>query len=244
MGLDKTFQTGRIAIHPTDPNIVYVGAAGRLWGPSEERGLFKTTDGGQTWEKVLYIDDKTGVIDVQMHPDDPETLLVATYERQRDEFDTNAPAKKWGPGGGLYKTTNGGKTWLRLSKGLPTCELGRIGIDYYRKNPDIVYAVIESERIAEEPEDAPYMGIRGEDIEVGAKLTDIIAQRNKYIKMRQAGQYKDDLIVRKQIAPASHLNKMIPKFYTEFGEKPLSEVTEALLHTHYEPRIPTFPMEV
>ena len=76
------------------------------------------------------------------------------------------------------------------------------------------------------------------------KLTDIIAQRNKYIKMRQAGQYKDDLIVRKQIAPASHLNKMIPKFYTEFGEKPLSEVTEALLHTHYEPRIPTFPMEV
>ncbi len=76
------------------------------------------------------------------------------------------------------------------------------------------------------------------------KLTDIIAQRNKYIKIRQAGQYKDDQIVRNQIAPASHLNRMIPKFYREFGEQPLSEITEELLHTHYEPRIKTFPLEV
>ena len=87
MGLKESFQIGRIAIHPKDPDIVYVGALGRLWGPNEQRGLFKTTDGGENWEKIHYIDENTGVIDVQMHPEDPDTLLVATYERMRDGFD-------------------------------------------------------------------------------------------------------------------------------------------------------------
>ena len=89
MGLKKTFQIGRIVIHPKDPNIVYVGALGRLYGPNEERGLYKTTDGGKTWQKILYIDDKTGVIDLHMNPADPETLLVAAWERRRDGFDSH-----------------------------------------------------------------------------------------------------------------------------------------------------------
>src|SRR5262249_17320890 len=84
MGLKKSFQRGRIAAQPKGPNTVYVGALGRLYGPSEERGVYKTTDGGESWERVLYVDDKTGVIDVQLSPADPDTLLVATYERQRD----------------------------------------------------------------------------------------------------------------------------------------------------------------
>src|SRR5262249_32514853 len=89
MGLKKTFQIGRIAIHPKNPDVVYVGALGRLYGPSDERGVFKTTDGGKNWQKVLFVDDKTGVIDMQMNPKDPETLLVATWERQRDGFDSH-----------------------------------------------------------------------------------------------------------------------------------------------------------
>src|SRR5262249_28819422 len=89
VGLNNSFQIGRIAIHPKNPDIVYVGALGRLWGPNEERGLYKTTDGGKTWTKVLSIDDKTGVIDVQVHPTDPEILLVATWERLRDGFDSH-----------------------------------------------------------------------------------------------------------------------------------------------------------
>ncbi|MFT7484161.1 MAG: photosystem II stability/assembly factor-like uncharacterized protein, partial [Candidatus Paceibacteria bacterium] len=87
-GLKESFQTGRIVIHPEEPDTVYVGSMGRLFGPNEERGLFKTTDGGKKWEKILFIDDKTGVIDVDMHPTDPDTLIVATYERERDGFDT------------------------------------------------------------------------------------------------------------------------------------------------------------
>src|SRR5690606_20160913 len=112
MGLDGTFQTGRIAIHPENPDIVYVGALGRLYGPNEDRGLYKTTDGGKTWAKVLFVDDVTGVIDIDMHPSEPDTLMVATYERKRDGFDTNDPEKRWGPGGGIWKTTDGGGSWM------------------------------------------------------------------------------------------------------------------------------------
>src|SRR5947209_3537211 len=87
VGLKGAFQVGRIVVHPKDPDTVYVGVLGRLYGPSEERGLFKTTDGGKTWNKVLYVDDRTGVVDLRMSPDDPETLIVATYERRLDIHD-------------------------------------------------------------------------------------------------------------------------------------------------------------
>jgi photosystem II stability/assembly factor-like uncharacterized protein len=191
MGLKRSFQIGRIAIHPEDPNIVYVGALGRLWGTNPERGLFKTTDGGKTWKKILHVDDRTGVIDVQMHPSHPDTLLVATYERQRDGFDTNDPAKKIAPGSGLYKTVDGGRTWQKITKGLPTCKLGRIGISYYRKNPDTVYLVVESERIGKEPENAAFAGLSGTDADAGARITRV----TKGGPAEKAGLEVDDIVL-------------------------------------------------
>lgn len=177
MGLRKSYQIGRIAVHPTNPYIVYVGALGRLWGTSEERGVYKTTDGGETWERVLYIDEKTGCIDLQLAPDDPETLIAAMYERQRDEFDVGDPAKRWGAGSGLHKSTDGGKTWKKLTQGLPTAKMGRIGIDHYRKDPKTVFAIIETEQVGKDPSgkagDPALMGISGEDGDEGAKLTRI-----------------------------------------------------------------------
>ena len=143
MGLKDTFQIGVVKIHPEDENVVYVGALGRLWGDCENRGLYKTTDGGETWEKVLYVDDKTGIIDMRLDPQNPDTMIVATYERQRDGFDTNDPAKKWGEGSGLHKSTDGGKTWKELRNGLPSGTLGRIGLDYSASEPGVVWAVIE-----------------------------------------------------------------------------------------------------
>lgn len=173
MGLNKTFQIGRVAIHPEKPDVVYVGALGRLWGPNEDRGLYKTTDGGKNWEKILYVDDLTGVIDVELNPKNPDEMLVATYERSRDLFDGNDPIKKYGAGSGIYYSADGGKTFEKISAGLPTCKLGRIGIDFFRKDPKFVYAVIESEKIAKEPENAPEAGFRGENADAGARLTDI-----------------------------------------------------------------------
>ena len=187
MGLNKTFQIGRLAIHPTNPNIVYVGALGRLYGPSEERGLYKTSDGGKTWDKVFYLDDRTGIIDIRMSPSDPETLLVAAWERRRDEFDSHPgpvplqdghdgydPVVKWGARAGIYKTTDGGKSWKKMTKGLPTCKLGRIGLDYYRKDPLTVFAIVDSEKVGMgAPPNPVFLGVQGTSVKGGAKLTRI-----------------------------------------------------------------------
>jgi photosystem II stability/assembly factor-like uncharacterized protein len=151
MGLKQSFQISRILIHPTNPDIVYVGALGRLWGPNEERGLFKTADGGKTWKKILYFDDKTGVMEARMHPTDPETILVGMYERKRGIHDENDPIKKFGPHAGLYKTTDGGKNFKRITKGLPTSEIGRLGLDFYRKNPNEVFMIMECADIGKGP---------------------------------------------------------------------------------------------
>jgi photosystem II stability/assembly factor-like uncharacterized protein len=186
MGLKKSFQIGKIVVHPRDPNTVYVGALGRLYGPSQERGLYKTTDGGKNWDRVLFVDDKTGVIDIRMHPTDPETLLVAPWERQRDGFDSHRgepppadgydpydPAKKWGSGGGIWKTTDGGKTFKKMARGLPGVATGRIGLDWYRKDPKVVFAIIDTEKIGMGTPPV-YLGIQGEDNPGGgAKLTTI-----------------------------------------------------------------------
>ncbi|GIW92795.1 MAG: hypothetical protein KatS3mg110_0836 [Pirellulaceae bacterium] len=189
MGLRETFQIGRIVIHPNDPNIVYVGALGRLYGPNEERGVFKTMDGGETWEKVLYIDERTGIIDLRMHPQDPDTLIAAAWERRRDIYDSwpgneepipdgynvYDPVVKWGAGSGLYKTTDGGKTWKKLTQGLPTSALGRIGLDWYRKDPNVVFAIIDCENIAKGPRPLNvFTGIVAQDIDGTVRVIQVM----------------------------------------------------------------------
>ncbi len=193
MGLRDSFQISTIIIHPTNPDIVYVGALGRLWGPNNERGLYKTVDGGKNWERMLFVDELTGVIDIRMKPDDPLTLLVATYERERDLFCTNDPAKKWGPGSGVYRTTDGGATFTKITEGLPTVTLGRIGLDWYQGDSNVVFAVVESERITQERINAPFMGLRGEaGAEVGARLTQVTEEG----PADEAGFKEDDLLIR------------------------------------------------
>jgi photosystem II stability/assembly factor-like uncharacterized protein len=140
IGLRETHHIGRIAIHPANPEIVYVAALGRLWGPNKERGLFRTTDGGKTWVNTKFIDENTGFVDLAIDLENPSTLYAAAYQRRRTAFGFSGG----GPGSGLYKTTDGGETWIKLTNGLPEGPTGRIGIDIYRSNPSIVYAVIEN----------------------------------------------------------------------------------------------------
>jgi len=193
MGLKDSFQISTILIHPENPDVVYVGALGHLWGPNDERGLFKTTDGGENWEKMLFVDDMTGVIDIRMQPGNPEVLLVAMYERERDLYCSNDPAKKWGPGSGLYRTTDGAATFTKITEGLPSVTLGRIGLDWYLADPNVVYAVVESERITQDRADAPYMGLRGESAgEVGARVTQVTEEG----PAAEAGFKDGDLLVR------------------------------------------------
>ena len=140
LGLAATQHIARIVIHPTNPDVVYVAAMGRLWSPNEDRGVFKTTDGGRTWKKILYVNDKTGAIDLVVNRKQPDTLYAAMYEVQR---------RPWrlidgGAGSGIHKTTDGGKTWKKLAGGLPSTPIGRIGLDMYQKNPNILYAITEN----------------------------------------------------------------------------------------------------
>ena len=142
MGLRDTYQIARIITHPRDANIAYVAAIGNLWGYTGERGLFKTTDGGRTWQKLtngLPDDGKTGATDLVMDSRNPSVLYVAFYQRLRRpwRFDSG------GPNGGIYKSTNGGRSWKKLSHGLPDGDTGRIGLSIYRKNPKILMAIIE-----------------------------------------------------------------------------------------------------
>ncbi|MBP1766248.1 MAG: hypothetical protein H6P98_363 [Candidatus Aminicenantes bacterium] len=139
MGLKETRHVSRIVVNPGDPNIVFVAAMGHLWGPNTDRGVFKTTDGGRTWKKVLYVDENTGCADLAMDPADSLTLYAAAYEHRR------APHyfSSGGPGSGLYKTADGGETWTRLAKGLPEGILGRIGVAVAPSAPGVVYALIE-----------------------------------------------------------------------------------------------------
>jgi photosystem II stability/assembly factor-like uncharacterized protein len=142
LGLAETHHIGRIVVHPRNPDVAYVAALGSLWGPSKERGLYKTTDGGRTWTNTKFVDEDTGFVDVAMDPESPETLYAASYQRRRTAFGYNGG----GPGSGLWKTIDGGATWTRLTKGLPEGEMGRIGIGVYRQDPRIVYALIEHEK--------------------------------------------------------------------------------------------------
>lgn len=140
MGLKTSQHVGRIVIHPTNPNIVYVAAVGPLWADGGERGLFRTNDGGRTWTNVLKISPHTGVTDVVMDPTDPNVMYAAAFQRQRKAYSFIGG----GPESGIYKSIDGGSTWGKLTEGLPKGDIGRIGLDVSRSQPRTVYATMET----------------------------------------------------------------------------------------------------
>jgi photosystem II stability/assembly factor-like uncharacterized protein len=139
LGLTETRSIGRVRLHPTDPTIAYVAAVGNLWKPSAERGVYKTTDAGRSWTKILEVDTLTGASDLAMDPRDPNVLYAATYQRLRSAFGFNGG----GPGSAIYKTTDAGAHWTKLENGIPAGDKGRIAITIAQSNPNVLVALIE-----------------------------------------------------------------------------------------------------
>ncbi len=146
LGLDKTRNISRIIINPRNTDIVYAAALGTAWDSTEERGVYKTTDGGESWKKVLYVDKKTGAADLIIDPVNPDKLFAAMWEYRRWPWFF----KSGGPSSGLYVTFDGGKNWKKRTEkdGLPAGELGRIGLALCNKYPDVIYAMVESKKNA------------------------------------------------------------------------------------------------
>ncbi|MDA7977415.1 MAG: hypothetical protein MPJ50_01440 [Pirellulales bacterium] len=178
MGLKDTHQIARIRIHPDNPDVVYVAAAGHLWGYSGRRGLFKTTDGGKTWSKLtngLPNHSKIGANDLVMDPNDPDTLYLTMYQRRRTSFRYDGGSRD----GGIFKSTNGGRSWKKLTSGLPTGPMGRIGLDIYAKNPQILVAIVETEL---DPDDPLYPGVWGT----------VRGAANRSLEKPQSGIYRSE----------------------------------------------------
>ncbi|HEX7420854.1 MAG TPA: hypothetical protein VF505_13270, partial [Thermoanaerobaculia bacterium] len=139
LGLEKTAHIHRVIVHPTNSNVVWAAALGQNWGSNPDRGIFKTDDGGRTWRKVLYVDERTGAADLIIDPKNPNKLFAAMWEYRRWPWFFNSG----GPGSGLYVTYDGGEHWKRYTEddGMPKGNIGRIGLSISHSNPDIVYAL-------------------------------------------------------------------------------------------------------
>ncbi len=141
VGLTTSKHIARIVVDPVDHDVVYVAALGSLWGPGGERGVYKTTDGGLTWSRILNVDNDTGATELVMDPSNNKVIYAATYQRRRATWGFNGG----GPGSAMWKSSDAGRTWVKLTEGVPAGPLGRIGMDVWRKNPNVLYARIEHE---------------------------------------------------------------------------------------------------
>ena len=173
MGLKETFTVSRILIHPENPDIVYVASTGHEWTLNRERGLFKTTDGGKHWEKILYKGPESGVNDMVLDPRDPDVIYATTWQRIRLKWNDPRTYPDH-QNNGIWKTTDGGNSWKQLTRGLPPSEyMGRTGIDVARSNPDVVYAFVDDYQIAYEAEE-------GELDSYGRPMEDVIRGATVY----------------------------------------------------------------
>ncbi|HET7616864.1 MAG TPA: hypothetical protein VFK20_00035 [Vicinamibacterales bacterium] len=194
MGLTDSQTIARIVIHPTNPDVVYVAASGHEWTDNDMRGVFKTTDGGRTWTKVLYKSPRTGAIDLVMDPSDPDTLYAALWQRVR---------RKWSdprvePGydeSGLWKSTDAGKTWTDVNTGLPPAKYrGRIGIDIARSNPSVLYAFVDNYEPARDPREGERDAYRRPIHEPRIKAAEVYRTDDKGKTWRKVSETNDYMI--------------------------------------------------
>ncbi|UCF66488.1 MAG: glycosyl hydrolase, partial [Acidobacteriota bacterium] len=142
VGLEDGGQIGRVRVHPTDPDLVYAAVLGHIFGPNEQRGVFRSNDGGESWDRVLFVDERTGAIDIALDPTNPRVLYAAMWQVERKPWTFTSG----GAGSGLFKSSDGGQSWERLTGGLPAAPLGRIGVAVSAADPERVFALVEAEQ--------------------------------------------------------------------------------------------------
>jgi len=142
MGLPNSEHISKVVIHPNDPNTIYVAVPGKLWSNSADRGLYKTADGGKTWEKIVYLNDSTGCADFALDPKNPNTMYATFWQFRRKPYAFNSG----GPGSSVMKSVDGGKTWKKIQKGLPEGDIGRAAIALAPSNPENLVMIVESKR--------------------------------------------------------------------------------------------------
>ena len=174
MGLTETEHVSAIVINPQNPDIVYIGALGHAFGPNEERGVFMTTDGGKTWTKTLYIDNQHGVADLEIDPTNPNILYAGMWSFERKPWTHHSGSEK----GGVFKSIDGGRTWNKLTNGLPKL-MGRIGVRVAPSNPNVVYVIVEAKEGTLYRSDD-----RGETFKLASKNTDIVSRGFYYTRVR------------------------------------------------------------
>ncbi len=210
-GLPESHHIGKIQLHPTDDNTAWVAALGHLYSPNKERGVFKTTDGGNTWKHTLFVDDNTGAVEMEINPQNPNELYAAMWYRTRRAWNF----EESGASSGIYKSTDGGNTWTLISKqgsGFPNgAQVGRIGLAVYPKNPQIVYAIVDNQQnipSTAKKDTASYEldDLKNLSIEQFAQLNqrrlDTFLKRNR-LSNRYTAQQVKDLVASNKIKPTS-----------------------------------------
>ncbi|MBT3749777.1 MAG: hypothetical protein HOG34_12420, partial [Bacteroidetes bacterium] len=183
MGLENTNTIGRVVIHPENTSVVYVAASGNEWTTNPERGVYKTSDGGKSWKNILYIDEMTGANDLVMDPSDPNTLYACTWQRVRDKWNDPRTYENYS-GTGIWKTTDGGKSWNEINTGLPVAnQRGRIGIDIAPSNPDVLYILLDNYEIA-------YKAKAGQRDAYGRPKADVIKGATVYKSSNKGESWK------------------------------------------------------
>ncbi|MGB9836709.1 MAG: VPS10 domain-containing protein [Candidatus Saccharicenans sp.] len=216
MGLADTHHIAEVIIHPDHPEIVYVAAIGHLYTENEERGVFKTADGGKTWQKVLYVSPKTGAISLVMDPSNPEVLYAATWERLRQAWNMQESGRE----SAIYKTEDGGKTWRKIVNGFPQNEyVGRIGLAISRSNPKVIYAFLDNQE-PRTPVKKPEATGEGLTVEAIKKMT-----VKDFLKLEDG---KLETLLRQNRAPMT-FNARSVKQAVQDGKLSLAELADILL---------------
>ncbi|WP_439879979.1 WD40/YVTN/BNR-like repeat-containing protein [Pontibacter sp. MBLB2868] len=223
LGLDDTHHIGKVIVHPTDPNTAWVAAVGHLYSANQERGVYKTTDGGKTWKKTLYIDPNTGAIDLQIDPKNPDNVYAAMWHRERRAWNFVEGGKT----SGVYKSTDGGNTWTDIStagSGFPDTDgVGRIGLSLYPGNPNVIYALVDNQERRAVEKKEPKPGALDTDIFRGMSAEDFLKLDDKFLN-----EFLDENRFPKEYT-AKSIKEMVrngeikPEAITDYLEDPFAE---------------------